>query len=84
MSQWFFAIPTPGLRRAVEVMIGARARSLAASRSTLTATIRLWRARRRQRRHLGEVAQWNDHLLKDIGVSRDTALAEAAKPFWRP
>jgi len=26
----------------------------------------------------------DDHLLKDIGVSRGDALREGDKPFWRP
>jgi uncharacterized protein YjiS (DUF1127 family) len=42
-----------------------------------------WIERSRQRRRLGELAELNDHLLRDIGVSRDEALREAAKPFWR-
>jgi uncharacterized protein YjiS (DUF1127 family) len=37
-------------------------------------------ARRRQRLDLSEL---NDHLLKDIGLSRSAAQAEATKPFWR-
>jgi uncharacterized protein YjiS (DUF1127 family) len=37
-------------------------------------------ARRRQRI---ELAALEDHLLKDIGVSRDEAAREAAKPWWR-
>ena len=43
-------------------------------------TLRVWRARRRQRQTL---AALNDHLLNDIGVSRNEARREAAKPFWR-
>lgn len=46
-------------------------------------TIALWIARCRQRRALEELARLNDRLLKDIGVSKDEALREAAKPFWR-
>jgi uncharacterized protein YjiS (DUF1127 family) len=46
-------------------------------------TIDLWIARGRQRRALQEIASLNDRLLKDIGVSKDEALREAAKPFWR-
>jgi uncharacterized protein YjiS (DUF1127 family) len=42
--------------------------------------LRVWRARRRQRQTL---AALNDYLLNDIGVSRDEARREAAKPFWR-
>ena len=42
-----------------------------------------WNERSRQRRRLGELADLNDELLRDIGVSREEALREAAKPFWR-
>ena len=42
-----------------------------------------WIDRSRQRRQLGELAEFDNHLLKDIGVSRQEALREAAKPFWR-
>jgi uncharacterized protein YjiS (DUF1127 family) len=34
----------------------------------------------RQRRCLAEL---DGRLLKDIGVSREQALAESEKPFWR-
>ena len=50
--------------------------------SDFAATFRLWCSRIRQRRALGELAG-DDRLLKDIGVARDEALREAAKPFWR-
>lgn len=47
-------------------------------------TIARWIARFRQRRALYEIADRNDdHLLKDIGVSREEAFREADKPFWR-
>lgn len=36
--------------------------------------------RRRQRRAL---AQLDDRLLRDIGVSREQAARESARPFWR-
>ncbi len=39
-----------------------------------------WSERVRERRHL---LQFDDHLLRDIGISRAEALAEAEKPFWR-
>jgi uncharacterized protein YjiS (DUF1127 family) len=48
-------------------------------------TVARWIARSRQRRALREIAQrTDDHLLKDIGVSREEAFREADKPFWRP
>lgn len=40
-----------------------------------------WVERYRQRRTLLEL---NDHMLKDIGVSRADAEREGYKPFWRP
>jgi uncharacterized protein YjiS (DUF1127 family) len=46
-------------------------------------TLEVWIDRSHQRRQLGELAELNDYLLRDIGVSREEALREAAKPFWR-
>jgi uncharacterized protein YjiS (DUF1127 family) len=45
--------------------------------------VRVWMARSRQRKALAELADLNDHLLRDIGVSQGEALREAEKPFWR-
>ena len=39
-----------------------------------------WRARIRSRR---ELAQFDDHVLKDIGMSRADVFRETSKPFWR-
>jgi uncharacterized protein YjiS (DUF1127 family) len=36
--------------------------------------------RSRQRQALAEL---DDHFLKDIGVTRQQAITEAAKPFWK-
>ena len=41
----------------------------------------VWRARARQRDAL---SQLNDHLLADIGLTRETRSAECSKPFWCP
>jgi uncharacterized protein YjiS (DUF1127 family) len=46
----------------------------------MVATIRLWRRRVRSRQELRDLS---DHLLKDIGLSRDAVACEVAKPFWR-
>lgn len=46
----------------------------------LRRTTGLWLARARQRRELAELS---DGQLDDIGISREQALCEAAKPFWR-
>ncbi|MGR3461002.1 MAG: DUF1127 domain-containing protein [Roseovarius sp.] len=35
------------------------------------------------RRTRGQLARLDAHLLRDIGLERHTARAEAARPFWR-
>jgi uncharacterized protein YjiS (DUF1127 family) len=44
------------------------------------AALKHWIRRSRARHALGEL---DDHLLRDIGVTRAAAAREAAKPFWR-
>lgn len=39
----------------------------------------VWITRRRTRKHLSEL---DDHMLKDIGITRTQARKEAARPFW--
>ena len=46
----------------------------------LASMIREWRRRTRSRR---ELLTLNEHLLKDIGITRFDAQYEATKPFWR-
>jgi uncharacterized protein YjiS (DUF1127 family) len=41
----------------------------------------IWRERAQQRRQLERL---NDHMLRDIGLTRADVLAEASKPFWQP
>lgn len=48
--------------------------------NALIAWLRSGAARRRQRLALLEL---NDALLKDIGISREQALREGTKPWWR-
>jgi len=50
---------------------------------SLFATFRGWVVRRRQRRTLGGLSELDDHLLKDIGVSRQEAARSCAKWFWQ-
>jgi uncharacterized protein YjiS (DUF1127 family) len=45
--------------------------------------LRIWIGRSLQRRVLRELAG-EERLLRDIGLSREQALHEAAKPFWQP
>jgi uncharacterized protein YjiS (DUF1127 family) len=43
-----------------------------------------WCARCSERSRQGEaLSRLDDHDLKDIGVTRQQANAEAAKPFWK-
>ena len=46
----------------------------------LLSTLRLWQQRARGRQQLRDL---DDHALRDIGITRLQAEAEAAKPFWR-
>jgi len=48
--------------------------------ATAMATLRAWRERSRQRRHLRNL---DERLLRDIGLSHDDVRREAAKPGWR-
>lgn len=43
-------------------------------------TLGTWRRRRCERERLAEL---DDHLLRDIGLTRTQARSEFAKPFWR-
>jgi uncharacterized protein YjiS (DUF1127 family) len=60
---------------------GGRVAPGATAGGGLMAQFQLWLERRRERRTLLGL---NDHLLKDIGVSRADAWQESQKPFWRP
>jgi uncharacterized protein YjiS (DUF1127 family) len=42
----------------------------------------LWRMRSSQRKVLRELA-CRPYLLSDIGIDREQALREGAKPFWQ-
>jgi uncharacterized protein YjiS (DUF1127 family) len=53
--------------------------------STFAATlgaVGAWMVRSGQRKALRDLAQ-ERRLLNDIGLTREQALREAAKPFWR-
>ena len=39
-----------------------------------------WQSRARSRRHLDTL---DDHLLRDVGLTRDDVRHELDKPFWR-
>jgi uncharacterized protein YjiS (DUF1127 family) len=50
------------------------------SLTSILPTLRIWRQRASTRRAL---SQLSTAALQDIGIDRDSAAAEAAKPFWR-
>jgi uncharacterized protein YjiS (DUF1127 family) len=45
-------------------------------------TVATWIARIGHRRALRELAE-EERLLRDVGITLEQALREAAKPFWR-
>jgi uncharacterized protein YjiS (DUF1127 family) len=45
-------------------------------------SLKQWMVRAAERRALRELAE-SGNLLNDIGLSREQALREASKPFWR-
>jgi uncharacterized protein YjiS (DUF1127 family) len=46
----------------------------------LIETLSRWIVRRHQRKALSEL---DEHSLNDVGLSREQASCEAAKPFWK-
>jgi uncharacterized protein YjiS (DUF1127 family) len=43
-------------------------------------TLAMWNARSRQRQALKHL---DSHILRDIGIDRQSALGEADRPFWK-
>jgi uncharacterized protein YjiS (DUF1127 family) len=52
---------------------------LAAGAAGAQAMLATWQRRSRARH---ELEQMDEHLLTDVGLTRDQVLQEAAKPFW--
>jgi uncharacterized protein YjiS (DUF1127 family) len=50
--------------------------------SACLSTVAAWIVRSGERRALRELAE-QGRLLGDVGLTREQALDEAAKPFWR-
>ena len=69
-----FSSPINGLTRGF-------ASEVAAILDRVIETPFVWAERVAERRHL---AQLDDHLLRDIGLSRADLDAVSTKPFWRP
>ena len=73
-------IPVPTLRRRIAAWPSWGRRWLAAV-TGIAAAISFWRQRGRSRCLL---ATLDDHLLRDMGVSRSEAWRESDKYFWMP
>jgi uncharacterized protein YjiS (DUF1127 family) len=56
-------------------------RGLAFLGAAAVRAVLLWMERSRQRRALAEL---DDRLLCDIGLTREEARQECANPFWKP
>jgi uncharacterized protein YjiS (DUF1127 family) len=71
--------------RALQTTLGpARAATQPSRRNSVLQRVigllRRWRERAYSRRRLCEL---DDHILRDIGLTRDALLREATRPFWR-
>jgi uncharacterized protein YjiS (DUF1127 family) len=66
-----------------EVQMMARATTALKTRRTTTLSpVRWFLASLSARRQLRRLAALDDHLLADVGITRDQAEAEAALPLW--
>lgn len=72
--------PVHGPEPALRARSRRGSRRLASWLSSARARMQLWQQRRQGRRQLLAL---DDYLLRDIGISRLQAEAEADKPFWR-
>ena len=75
-------VPDFRLERAHATILAFPARTKAATirRYTLFRLITMWVERARQRQALADL---DDRLLRDIGMTRGQAMGEFSKPFWR-
>lgn len=51
--------------------------------AAISLTVSMWLDRMRRRQALQNLAERNNYLLADVGLTQEEALREAAKPFWR-
>jgi uncharacterized protein YjiS (DUF1127 family) len=60
---------------------GKEGSSLSRLFTSLSRTAGAWIAHQRHQHAMADVLELDDHLLKDIGMSRGQVLREAARPF---
>ena len=63
--------------------IGRRGFAAFAGRWPSLNCLHLWSARIASRRRLRSLCGLDDHILRDIGLTRGEIAFEAYKPFWR-
>jgi uncharacterized protein YjiS (DUF1127 family) len=78
-----FAFAARGFLSAIACAPHIRTADRSSFRLRLLDTLRVWNERSRQRHDLRLLAERDDYLLKDIGLSQDAAFREAARPFWQ-
>jgi uncharacterized protein YjiS (DUF1127 family) len=66
--------------RVPQIVMRERTATAPTLRTRLIESLRAWQQRRRSRRDL---LMLDDHLLRDIGLTRDQIATESSKPFWR-
>lgn len=59
-------------------LLSALPASLGLPRLRLPSMARWWRIRRERR----QLLELDDHMLRDVGLTRAQARREAARPFW--
>jgi uncharacterized protein YjiS (DUF1127 family) len=77
---WMVAMASPVVRGTIPWQGRGATRRGGRPWRRLLSTLRLWQQRARGRQQLRHL---NDHALRDIGITRLQAEAEATKPFWR-
>jgi uncharacterized protein YjiS (DUF1127 family) len=77
MSNQFNAIDTIGTLRPLSGFGGSVVRAVRRGVNVLLT----WQQRARERQLL---ACMDDHILRDLGLSRADVMREHVKPFWRP
>ena len=71
---------SPGVAERLFRPLGRAGTALADGCARINNRMQTWLDRARQRRALQEL---NDHVLKDIGISRCDVFRESSKFFWR-
>ena len=80
---WAVSVPVSGSGRPPLMPVERRSEGrlrLPAWAARAVGLLSLWRQRTRARRQLRDT---EDHILEDIGLSREDWLDEISKPFWR-